>query len=159
MFTKDLGANVTLYGQESCCWCGASSAQMSRNGYPVPADRLFYTQLVLWNSIQVHNSADPADSGWCTDPHGLQGCLQAAANPAGVHWSEFANASRDGLLFSTLYLDEPPGVSNAYACEQGRALGRHRRLDDGCGAGRRQCPVLQSIHYTIRNPTMSAPRR
>ncbi len=103
MFTKDLSGNVPLYGQEMCFWCGASSAQMSRNGYPNPADRLFYTQADLWNSIQAHNSSAPADSGWATDPHGLQGCLQSAANPAGVHWSEFANASRDGLLFSTLY--------------------------------------------------------
>jgi hypothetical protein len=40
MFGKDLSSNVPLYGQEMCFWCGAASAQMSRNGYPNPADRL-----------------------------------------------------------------------------------------------------------------------
>src|SRR5262245_50392618 len=103
MYTKDIGGNVPLYGQEMCFWCGAASAQMSRNGYPNPGDNLYYTQLDLWNSIQANNSVDAADAGWATDPHGLQGCLQSAANPPSVHWSEFANASRDGLLFSTLY--------------------------------------------------------
>ncbi len=103
MFTKDLSANVTLYGQEQCCWCGAASGQMARNGYPSPADRLFYSQQSIWNTIQVHNSTDPADTNWCTDPHGLTGCLQSLNNPAGVHWVEFANASRDSVLFDILF--------------------------------------------------------
>ena len=103
MFTKDLSGNVPLYGQEQCIWCGAASAQMARNGYPNPADRLFYTQLSLWNTIQVHNSTAPADSGWATDPHGLTGCLQSLSNPPGVHWVEFSNSSRDALLFTILY--------------------------------------------------------
>ncbi len=50
MFTKDLSANVPLYGQEQCIWCGAASGQMARNGYPNPADRLFYPQVDVWNS-------------------------------------------------------------------------------------------------------------
>ena len=29
MFTVDLSANVPLYGQEVCYWCGAASGQMS----------------------------------------------------------------------------------------------------------------------------------
>jgi hypothetical protein len=103
MFTKDLSGNVPLYGQEECFWCGAASGQMARNGYPNAADRLFYTQLNVWNTIQVHNSTTPADVGWATDPHGLTGCLQSLSNPPGVHWVEFANASRDALLFSILY--------------------------------------------------------
>lgn len=45
MFTKDLSRNVPLYGQEQCFWCGAASGQMAPNGYPNPADRLFYAQL------------------------------------------------------------------------------------------------------------------
>ena len=105
MFTLDLSGNVPLYGQEQCTWCGAASAQMARNGYPNPADRLFYTQLSLWNTIQTTNSTAPADtaSGWATDPHGLTGCLQSLSNPSAVHWVEFANTSRDALLFSILY--------------------------------------------------------
>ena len=103
MFTRDLSANVPLYGQEQCIWCGAASGQMARNGYPNPADRLFYAQVDVWNTIQVHNSTSPADSGWATDPHGLTGCLQALNNPAGVHWVEFANSDRDTVLFDILF--------------------------------------------------------
>jgi hypothetical protein len=103
MFTKDLSGNVPLYGQEQCVWCGAASGQMARNGYPNAADRLFYPQVSVWNTIQVHNSTAPADSGWATDPHGLTGCLQSLSNPPGVHWVEFANANREALLFSILY--------------------------------------------------------
>jgi Papain-like cysteine protease AvrRpt2 len=103
MFTKDLSANVPLYGQEQCIWCGAASGQMARNGYPNPADRLFYAQVDVWNTIQVNNSTAPADSGWATDPHGLTGCLQSLSNPPGVHWVEFANSSRDAVLFDILY--------------------------------------------------------
>jgi hypothetical protein len=103
MFTTDLSGNVPLYGQEQCVWCGAASGQMARDGYPNAADRLFYAQVNVWNTIQVHNSTAPADSGWATDPHGLTGCLQSLSNPPGVHWVEFANASRDALLFSILY--------------------------------------------------------
>lgn len=103
MFTKDLSANVPLYGQEQCIYCGAASGQMIRNGYPNPSDRLFYTQLSIWNTIQVNNSTDPADTGWATDPHGLRDCLQSLSNPPGVHWAEFADASRDTVLFEMLY--------------------------------------------------------
>src|SRR5258708_39809558 len=103
MFTKDLSGNVPLYGQEMCIWCGAASGQMTRNGYPNPADRLYYNQIDVWNTIQANNSIAPADVGWATDPHGLQGCLQSLANPAGVHWVEYANASRDAVLFYLLY--------------------------------------------------------
>jgi hypothetical protein len=107
MSTLDLSANVPLYGQEQCTWCGAASGQMIRNGYPDPADRLFYTQTFIWNRIQVHNSTDPADLAlpvpWATDPHGLTGCLQSLANPAGVHWAEFGDASSSDVLFDMLY--------------------------------------------------------
>ena len=105
MFTKDLSANVPLYGQEQCIWCGAASGQMARNGYPNSADRLFYPQVDVWNTIQVNNSTSPADTatGWATDPHGLTGCLQALNNPAGVHWVEFANSNRDTVLFDILF--------------------------------------------------------
>lgn len=105
MHVVNLSGNVTLYGQQQCNWCGSASAQMIRDGYPDPADRLFYTQLFLWNRIQVHNSADPADvaEGWATDPHGLTDCLQSLANPAGVHWSEFADPSWNDVLFDMLY--------------------------------------------------------
>jgi hypothetical protein len=77
LFIKDLSANVPLYGQQDCIWCGAASGQMSRNGYPNASDRLFYVQVDVWNTIQAHNSTDPADSGWATDPRGLTACLQS----------------------------------------------------------------------------------
>lgn len=103
MFTKDLSANVSLYGQEQCVYCGAASAQMIRNGYPNPANRQLFTQLSIWNTIQVNNSTDPADVGWATDPHGLTACLQSLNNPAGVHWSEFSEVTREEALFHMLY--------------------------------------------------------
>jgi hypothetical protein len=152
MFAKDVGANVPLYGQEMCYWCGAACAQMCRNGYPAPADRLFYTQLDLWNSIQVHNSTDPADSGWATDPHGLQGCLQAAANPPGVHWVEFANASRDGLLFSVLFwmnrLDFPAPTLVNQGGHWVTIVGWTTDVEPVAGSS----PLLQSIHYHDPEP-------
>ncbi len=119
MFTRDLSANVPLYGQEQCIYCGAASGQMIRNGYPNAADRLFYTQLDIWNSIQVLNSAAPADVGWATDPHGLTGCLQSLANPAGVHWSEFASADRDWVLFEMLYWMNQRRYPSAVLINQG----------------------------------------
>lgn len=152
MYTKDISGNVPLYGQEMCFWCGAACAQMSRNGYPNPPDRLFYAQLVLWNSIQVNNSTNPADSGWATDPHGLQGCLQSAANPAGVHWVEFANASRDGLLFSTLYWMNRLGFPAPTLVNQGghwvTIVGWTTDVEPVSGSS----PVLQSMHYHDPEP-------
>lgn len=68
MYRVDIGGNVTLYGQEICTWCGAACAQMSRNGYPNPGDRLYYTQTALWNTIQTFNSTLPQDTNWATDP-------------------------------------------------------------------------------------------
>lgn len=103
MFILDLSANVPLYGQQMCYWCGAASGQMVRNGYPKPADRSFYQQIDVWNTIQVYNSTNPSDSGWATDPHGLTGCLQNLANPPGVDWVEYDETSRDAVLFFMLY--------------------------------------------------------
>src|SRR5262245_52118379 len=152
MYSKDISGNVPLYGQEMCYWCGAANAQMSRNGYPNPADRLFYTQLDLWNSIQVNNSTDPADSGWATDPHGLQGCLQSAANPSGVHWAEFTNAGRDGLLFSILYWMNQRAFPAPTLVDQGGdwvvIVGWTTDVEPTLGSN----PVLQSIHYRDPEP-------
>lgn len=103
MYTLDLSSNVPLYGQEQCIWCGAASGQMTRNGYPNAADRLFYVQADVWNMIQARNSTNPADAGWATDPIGLTATLQDMSNPAGVHWVTFANANRDTVLFDILF--------------------------------------------------------
>lgn len=103
MYTVDLSGNVPLYGQEQCNYCGAASGQMARNGYPNAVDRLFYAQVDVWNVIQANNSTLAADALWATDPHGLTACMNLLSNPAGVHWSEFANSSRDVVLFDTLY--------------------------------------------------------
>jgi len=105
MFTLDLSANVPLYGQQMCYWCGAASGQMARNGYPNPADRLFYPQIDVWNTIQVYNSTAPADvsTGWATDPNGLTGCLMNLWNPPGVDWVEFSDPTRDAVLFFMLH--------------------------------------------------------
>ncbi|HJP92103.1 MAG TPA: hypothetical protein VJ875_09125 [Pyrinomonadaceae bacterium] len=103
MHTVDVSANVPLYGQEQCNYCGAACGQMARNGYPNPADRLFYVQVNVWNVIQANNSTLPADSAWATDPHGLTACMNSLSNPSGVHWSEFADANQNVVLFDILY--------------------------------------------------------
>jgi hypothetical protein len=103
MYTKNLSANVPLYGQQQCIWCGAAAGQMSRNGYPNAADRLFYVQSDVWNMIQARNSTAPGDANWATDAHGLTATLQDMSNPAGVHWVEFSDANRNTVLFDILF--------------------------------------------------------
>jgi hypothetical protein len=104
MFSLDVSDNVKLYGQESCCWCGAASGKMTMNGYPDPAHRVLYTQQTVWNSIQAHNSTAPADLGWCTDPFGLRDAMMALnAPPAGGHWVVFSDPNRDTVMFDILY--------------------------------------------------------
>jgi len=105
MYTKNLSANVPLYGQQQCTWCGAASAQMARNGYPIAADRLLYLQSDVWNMIQARNSTNPSDvaTGWATDPIGLKATLQNMSNPPGVDWVIFADASRDVVIFDILF--------------------------------------------------------
>jgi hypothetical protein len=142
MYTKDIAGNVPLYGQ------------MSRNGYPNPSDRLFYTQLYLWNSIQGNNSIDPADARatWATDPHGLQGCLQSLANPIGVHWAEFSETDRNQLLFHTLYWMNRRGFPAPTLVHQGDhwvvIVGWTTDVEPIAGSS----PLLQSIHYFDPEP-------
>jgi len=102
MYKVDLSANVPLFGQEMCYWCGAASAQMTRDGYPDPANRLYYTQTYLWNVIQAHNSTLPADQGWATDPNGLNGCLQSLSS-APVDWVPYPKPSAADVMFFMLY--------------------------------------------------------
>jgi len=101
----DLRGNVPLYGQQQCIWCGAASAQMIMDGYPNPADRVFYSQATIWNTIQANNSADPTDvmQGWATDPIGLRECLRLLNPPPGGAWSVHMDTSRDAVLFDILY--------------------------------------------------------
>jgi hypothetical protein len=103
VYTRTVPGGVPLYGQEQCNYCGAAAASMTRNGYPNAADRVFYTQTTAWNMIQARNSTLAADANWATDPHGLTATLQDMNNPAGVHWVEFVDSSRDIVLFDMLY--------------------------------------------------------
>jgi len=152
MFTKDLSANVPLYGQEQCTWCGAASGQMARNGYPNPADRLFYKQSDVWNVIQAHNSTSPADADWATDPHGLTGCLQSLANPAGVHWVEFANPSQASILFSMFYWMNVRNYPSPVLVDNGGhwvlVVGYATDVPPTAGSS----PILQSISYHDPEP-------
>jgi len=97
----DLRTNVLLYGQEQCIWCGAASAQMIMNGYPNPADRLFYSQQHIWNVIQANNSTDSADTAWnwATDPKGLRQCLRTLNPPPGGDW----NVYKEQVMFNILF--------------------------------------------------------
>lgn len=104
-YSVDFHNNVPLYGQQQCCWCGAASGQMIMNGYPNPADCLWFSQLQIWNTIQANNSTLPADAGagWCTDPLGLQRTLLAMNPPPAGTWSIHSNSNRNSVLFDILY--------------------------------------------------------
>jgi hypothetical protein len=102
-YSVDVHNNVPLYGQQQCCWCGAASSQMIMDGYPNAADRLWFSQLQIWNTIQANNSTATADLGWCTDPLGLQRTLMALNPPPGGTWSIHANAIRDTVMFDILF--------------------------------------------------------
>jgi hypothetical protein len=115
VFPINLSGNVPLFGQQSCCWCGAASAQMIMDGYPNAADRKLYPQgpptvppglTNCWDVIQAHNSTDPTDASlhWCTDPKGLRDCLMTLNPPPNNHnWVVFAYANRDTTMFEVLY--------------------------------------------------------
>jgi len=151
MYTKDVSSNVPLYGQQMCYWCGAASAQMTRNGYPNPADRLYYTQLYLWNTIQAHNSTSPADSGWATDPHGLQGCLQSLSS-APVDWVEYDNTSIGSVLFFMLFWMNREGFPSPVLVNQGGhwvvVVGWETDVEPITGSS----PTLEQIHYFDPEP-------
>jgi len=154
MFTRDFSGNVPLYGQEQCIYCGAASGQMVRNGYPNPADRLFYNQVDVWNTIQVYNSTIPADvtTNWATDPHGLTGCLQNLANPAGVHWVEFAGPNRNTILFDILYWMNQRSYPSPVLINQGGhwivIVGYVTDIEPTAGSS----PVLQTISVNDPEP-------
>jgi hypothetical protein len=106
----DLSANVPVYGQQMCFWCGAASAQMIMDGYPDPLHRVFIAQGPptipnCWDTIQANNSTAAADlaTNWATDPQGLRECLRLLNPPPGGTWNIFMNANRDVLLFNILY--------------------------------------------------------
>jgi hypothetical protein len=151
MYNLDIGANVPLYGQQMCYWCGAASAQMARNGYPNPADRVYYTQANLWNIIQLHNSTSPADSGWATDPHGLRGCLQSLSRLP-VDWVEFDKASSGAVLFFMLYWMNRERFPSPVLVNQGGhwvvVVGWETDVEPVDGSS----PTLQQIHYCDPEP-------
>jgi hypothetical protein len=152
MYTKELGANVPLYGQEQCTWCGSATAQMIRNGYPNPADRQYFTQTYLWNVIQTNNSTDPADIGWATDPHGLRGCLQSLSNPAGVDWAEFADPAWDVVLFDMLFWMNIRQFASGVLVNEGghwvAVVGFVTDVEPTAGSS----PTLQYIHFHDPEP-------
>src|SRR5271165_2626151 len=104
MYQVDVSANVPLFGQQMCYWCGAASAEMARDGYPDPANRVYYTQAALWNIIQAHNSTAAADvaENWATDPTGLAGCLQSLSS-APVDWVSYFQPAAASVMFFMLH--------------------------------------------------------
>ena len=128
------------------------SGQMARNGYPNPADRLFYAQVDVWNTIQAHNSTSPADSGWATDPHGLTGCLQSLSNPPGVHWVEFSDASRDAVLFDILFWINQREYPSPVLVNQGGHWVVIVRYETDVEPVAGSSPTLQSIKYHDPEP-------
>lgn len=98
----DISANVPLYGQESCIWCGAACGQMIMNGYPNSNNNIFFPQVDVWNCIQTHNSTTEPVS-WATDPLGLKGCLMDLNPPPGGTWNIFMDTVRDIVMFKILF--------------------------------------------------------
>ena len=99
-YEVDLSADVPLYGQEECCWCGAASGQMIMDGYPDPADRLYHEQEDIWDAIQVNN----IDAEWCTDPEGLrQTLIDMNPPPSPGDWNVVTNPNRNEAEFDILY--------------------------------------------------------
>jgi hypothetical protein len=91
----DVAGNVTLFGQKKGFFCGEATAQMARNGYPDPSNRLYYAQDDLRNNIDAHNSTAIGNRNhWNTDPQGLRECLQSLST-APVNWVDFTTVSRD----------------------------------------------------------------
>jgi hypothetical protein len=94
--------NIPLYGQETSYWCGAASAQMIMDGYPDPNSSCYFTQTVIWTTIQANNlPGEPAN--WATDPHGLQQALLIHCPPPYGTWSLYAKPVREELMFDVLY--------------------------------------------------------
>jgi hypothetical protein len=91
----DLAGNVPLFAQNKGFFCGEAIAEMARDGYPDPSNRVYYAQDDLRNNIGAHNSAANGDlHRWSTDPKGLRGCLQSlSAEP--VNWVEFHTTGRE----------------------------------------------------------------
>jgi hypothetical protein len=151
MYTKDVSANVPLYGQQMCFWCGAASAEMTRNGYPNPADRVYYTQQYLWNTIQAYNSTLPADSGWATDPHGLRGCLQSLST-APVNWDEFDDPNIGVVLFFMLFWMNRESYPSPVLVNQGGhwvvVVGWETDVEPVEGSN----PTLEQIHFFDPEP-------
>ena len=84
---------MQLFGQEDETYCGEATAEMTRNGYPNPGDRVIYAQAYLYNIIQAKNTTQPGDQGkWGTDPSAMRECLQMLSSPP-VNWVECAGTS------------------------------------------------------------------
>jgi len=96
----DVAGNVTLFSQKKGFFCGEATAQMARNGYPDPSNRVYYTQDDLRNNIVAHNSNAIGDlNQWNTDPQGLCDCLRSLST-APVNWAAFPTSSRgDAQMF------------------------------------------------------------
>lgn len=90
---------VSLYGKQSYSWGGAATGQMIMNGYP--ANPLFYTQQVVWNTIQLYNS-DNEPVLWATDPSGLSQTMMQLNQPIGS-WGIISNDVRYDTLFQVLF--------------------------------------------------------
>ncbi len=151
MYPVDLSANVPLFGQEMCYWCGAASAQMTRDGYPTPADRVYYTQSYLWNVIQAWNSTLPADAGWATDPTGLRGCLQSLSS-APVDWVAYVNPSASAVMFFMLYWMNVERFPSPVLVNQGGhwvvVVGWETDVEPTAGSS----PTLQTIRFYDPEP-------
>ena len=154
----DLTGDVPSNGQESCCWCGAASAQMIMDGYPDPTDRVFIDQGPpnlpnCWDTIQANNSTDPTDvaQNWCTDPQGLRNCLRTLNPPPGGTWNIYSD-TRDTVMFNILYWMNRNNYPVATLINRGGhwvvIVGYESDIEPVSGS----TPILQQITYNDPEP-------
>jgi len=157
--TIDLSANVPVYGQQFCNWCGAASAQMIMDGYPDLLHRIFIDQGPpnipnCWDTIQANNSTDSTDLSamWASDPQGLLECLRLLNPPPGGSWHVFMNTNRDTLLFNILYWMNRNNYPVAVLINQGGhwvvIVGFQSDIEPVLNSS----PVLQQITYNDPEP-------
>jgi len=101
MYTKELDY-VPFFLEKPGPYCGPANAQMARDGYPDPSNRVKYDQDFLFNIIKAHNSETPPDPKyWNTDPKGLLECLQSLSSLP-VDWVDHSVTDPDDAMMFIL---------------------------------------------------------
>jgi hypothetical protein len=87
---------VPNHGEEALTWCGAAVGQMIVGGYPASACTV--TQTDMWDKIQFYK----VESGWDSDPVGLQKAMANLCPPSGG-WFVFQNTDPTQIMYSVAH--------------------------------------------------------